>query len=263
MKIPPQFFRFFDSIIVQIAGLALAVFILVFFLFDKIIMPLYTRQGSERPIPELVGLTLEEATTTAESNGFTVIVEPAKYGEQVPEGNILEQNPVAQSLSKPGRKIHIVPARGLEFNQAPDLSALELRDAQVQCRNYGLVCGTTEIRYSFSDLVPKDYVISQKPEPGEEVIPGQAMQLVVSLGSEPSKFIVPSLVELSLHDARRALTEAGLGLGRVTRKETDVYVAGTVIAQSLRTGERVERGTQVDIVVAIPARMSESNRIDN
>jgi eukaryotic-like serine/threonine-protein kinase len=235
---------------VQISLIVFTVFVLIFFLADDIIMPVYTRQGSEKPIPDLVGLTWAEAAQAAAKYEFEVVAQTGKLSSNVPAGAILEQMPTAGSLAKSGRKIHVTPAISPAADQAPDLVGLELHAAQFRCKNLGLVCGSTEVNYRFSGSVPKGYVIGQKPKAGQEVKPGSSIYLTVSLGLEPSRILVPSLVEQTLHDARTLLLEAGLQVGKIVRKETDVFPSGTVIAQSIRTGEEVSSGTSVDLVIA-------------
>jgi eukaryotic-like serine/threonine-protein kinase len=228
------------------------VLVMLILLMDLIVMPAYTRHGSEREVPDLTGLPIDAAKAKAQKQGFEVVVEPAKISNRADPDVIIEQRPLPKLHSKPGRKIHIVPAKATGPESAPYLQGLELRDAQVRCRNVGLVCGSTEISYQFSSIIAKGSVVSQDPEEGEPIEPGSLMQLVISLGPVPNRILVPSLVEKSLHDARQALLESGLTLGQITRKETDLYTAGTIIAQSIRTGVEIGRGDPVDIVVAIP-----------
>lgn len=232
--------------------IGLVALVLLFLLFDFAIMPSYTRQGSEMEVPDVLGLSLDAAQLVASQQGFQLIVDPPKLANRGQENAILEQRPLAKSLSKPGRKIHVVPAKLADVRTAPYLVGLEVRDAQIRCRNIGLVCGPTEVSYQFSKMTQKGLVLEQIPAEGEQIEPGSTMHLIVSLGEEPESIHVPELIEKPLHDARLALIEAGLELGRVSRKETDVYTAGTVIAQSIRTGSRVNRGTRVDLVVAVP-----------
>ncbi|MBU0510001.1 PASTA domain-containing protein [bacterium] len=234
-----------------VAGI-FVVLILLFFIFDRFVMPLYTRQGIERPIPELVGLSTEEAKRRADSSGFIVVLDAPKMGGNVPEGTVLEQRPFARALAKPGRKIRVVPAVDVKRDLAPDVVGLKVRDAQIRCRNVNLLCTSADIVYEFSSEIPRDIIVSQEPEPGASVAPGDAVKLMVSLGPRPDHFFIPYLMEKPLHEARLLLRESGLKLGRIVRKETDLYPTGTVIAQSLRSGQEVEPETAVDLVVAVP-----------
>jgi serine/threonine-protein kinase len=223
----------------------------LYFLFDNILMPLYTRQGSERPIPQLVGLSREQAFRVAKSVGFAVAEDPPKIGGNVPEGQIIEQHPFAGSLAKPGRKIRIIPALKPAGNTAPDLIGLDVRDAQLRCKNVGLLSGDSELRYRFSEKTPKGVVIAQEPGAGKKVEPGSVVKITVSMGAQPAHFYAPALMEKPLADARILIREAGLKLGKIARKETDKFPAGTVIGQSVVSGSEVDKDTAIDIVVAV------------
>ena len=246
----------------RIALSVLGALLFVFLLFDFIFMPLYTRQGSEQPVPKLIGLSREQAHSVAESVGFTVEEGTSKIGGNVPEGTILEQRPEPGALAKPGRKIHVIPAMAAPPDAAPDVTGLDLRDAQLRCRNAGLISSESDITYRFSERSPKGTVVGQDPSPGKKVGRGATVKLVVSLGPQPQNFYVPYLMEKSLSDAIAALREAGLKLGKISRKETDTYPSGTVIAQSIRSGDEVERNTAVDIVVAVRPGMAPAQKAD-
>ncbi|HEY3296145.1 MAG TPA: PASTA domain-containing protein [bacterium] len=235
----------------QIAVGVVAAFLLLYFLTDKIFMPLYTRQGSERPVPKLLGLTAGQARGVAQSVGFTIVEEPAKAGTGADPGTIIEQHPFAGAMAKPGRKIHIVPALEAMRGEVPDVVGLDLRDAQLRVRNVGLISGDTDVRYKFTDKTPKGTVVSQDPTPGKTAEPGTVVKITISMGPQPEHFFVPYMMEKPLADARTMLREAGLKMGKITRKETDQYASGTVIAQSLHSGDEVGRDTPVDIVVAV------------
>lgn len=234
-----------------ISGLSL---LAVFIFMDYVVMPIYTRHGTARLVPNLTLMPIQFAQQAADSAGFMVVVAHGKVSSRVREGLVLEQHPAAGSLAKPGRKIRVVPALPVASDVAPDLAGLDLRDAQLRCKNIGLVSGPTDVRYRFSSRVPKGSVIEQDPKAGKPVKPGTVVKVDVSMGPEPAHFYVPLLMDQSLHDARTALREAGLILGNIERRETSEYPAGTVISQSLPAGDMVEPGAQVDVVVAVQSR---------
>lgn len=237
-----------------VAG-AFLIFLILFFVgmvTDWVIMPLYTRHGAEKAVPEFVGMTALQAQTLAEQEGFRIVEEPAKIGGKVPEGTVLEQRPLAGSFSKPGRIIHIVPSREGLATEIPDLTGFDQRAAEIECRNLGLLVSPSGMSYDFSAIVPKGGIVRQRPQPGWPVISGQAVQLTISLGPRPNVIIVPTLVDLTLHEARQVLLESGLKLGTITRRETNIFTAGTVISQSVASGLEVEQNTELDLIVAIP-----------
>jgi serine/threonine-protein kinase len=226
----------------------------IFFLFDRMIMPLYTRQGSERKVPQLTGLDTVRARALAESLRFEFVVENAKIGGKVAPGTILEQRPLAGNYAKPGRKIHVVPTSAVAPDVTPDLLGLEVRDAQLRCRNSGLICSDTEISYKFSDKSPRGLVAEQTPRPGKSIEPGSTVKIIVSMGPQPERFFVPNLADQALSDALVMLREAGLKLGKIIRRETGLFPPGVVMSQSVRAGQEVNNGDTIDLVVATQSR---------
>jgi serine/threonine-protein kinase len=250
--------RFLQSRRGKIISATFLALIGLFILFDFMIMPIYTRQGTQRLVPDLVRSSAARAQIAADSAGFVLVVAQGKVSNRVPAGTILEQHPTPGTLAKPGRKIRVIPALPAAPDVAPDLTGLDVRDAQLRCKNVGLVCGITEVRYRFSSRVAKGGVIEQDPPAGKPVRQGSSVKLVVSMGPEPAHYFVPTLVDQSLHDVRSVLREAGLRLGKIERRETAEYPAGTIIGQSVRAGEQVESGTVVDVVVAVAPQTTDS-----
>ena len=74
-----------------------------------------------------------------------------------------------------------------------------------------------------SDTVPAGSVISQNPAGGASVLPGTAVDLVVSLGASP--VLVPDVVGLEQAAAESAITGLGLVVGAVTTAQS-VYGSG-------------------------------------
>jgi serine/threonine-protein kinase len=238
----------------QIGFFVFCLLLLLYFLFDIVIMPLYTRQGREFAVPGFVGLSLAEAKAVAGAANLELVLEKEKFAQGTPRGTILEQLPRAGSLCKSGRRVRVVPAGVPPEMLMPRVIGLELRDAQSRCASLGLICPTDNVGYAFSPSVPRGRIVSQRPLPDSRVVKNDTVRLTLSMGPEPEKFVVPELVGQTLHEARIRLREAGLALGSVTQKAIPRVEAGTIVAQSIRSGTEVTKGMRVDVVVAIPEK---------
>jgi beta-lactam-binding protein with PASTA domain len=236
------------------ALLALCALVILYFLLDWVVMPLYTRQGREFPVPDLVGLSIAEAESVAALHKLVVRLEDEKFAPDVPAGTILEQLPEAGSLCKTGRHIRVVPASPPLDVVMPNLIGLVGRDAGWRCLSLGLVCPPDSVTYVFSDTVANGRVVWQNPPPDSILTKSDTISFAVSMGPRPEVYIVPELVGQSLHEARKRIREAGLRLGSVAQKVIPIVDAGTVIAQSIRSGAEVPKGTRIDLVVAILER---------
>lgn len=105
-----------------------------------------------------------------------------------------------------------------------------------------------EIRYQHSADVRPGTVMSQLPYAGATVKEGRRVYLTVSKGVEV--VTVPSLIGLSMRDARLALARAGLQLGSVTSVTNDNVPIDAIAWQSLVAGSSVSADASVSIGVS-------------
>lgn len=128
----------------------------------------------------------------------------------------------------------------------PDLKGKTIAEAETALTNVGLSLGVQNPQSD--DNAPKGQIIGQDPAVGELIERGQAINVTVSNG--PEQTTVPDLVDLAnKDDARVALVDARLILGKVTEKDSE-KAEGTVLSQSVKANSSVDVGTSVDIVVS-------------
>jgi len=127
----------------------------------------------------------------------------------------------------------------------PSLEGLTIERATVLLQEEGLILG--QITPENSER-PKDTIISQSPNAGLEVAPGQIVNVTVSAGV--SKVTVPRLIGLvSVDDARKVLADVGLRLGPVTETDSEQN-AGVVLGSNPPEGTAVDAGTQIALTVS-------------
>ncbi len=130
---------------------------------------IYTRHGQSRPVPEVRGLTLEEARRTVLKNRMRFTVIDSVYTSFVPRGCIAEQMPLPGHRVKKGRMIKVtINAFNPEMVAVPDLVGLPRRQALSLIETAGLVPG--QLNY-VPDLTV-DFVLKQTIH-GREMTPGR------------------------------------------------------------------------------------------
>jgi len=135
---------------------------------------------------------------------------------------------------------------GPETVAVPSVKSQTVEEATLALTEVGLIVGTQTPQAD--DNAPKGTIIGQDPAAGELIELGQAVNLIVSAGKDQTS--VPDLVDLaSTEDARLALTEAKLVLGKVTPEDSD-KPEGTVISQLPAANSPVDVGTLVSITVS-------------
>ena len=111
----------------------------------------------------------------------------------------------------------------------------------------------------YNDDIPEGYVIKTEPGADTVVDSGTVVIIYVSMGPKTTYATVPNVLGYKLNDAKLMLNSAGIKIGSVTR--VDSTQAGSVILnQSLSAGTQVQRGTTIDLVIAME-RDSEANSV--
>ncbi|MDD5448253.1 MAG: Stk1 family PASTA domain-containing Ser/Thr kinase [Actinomycetota bacterium] len=94
----------------------------------------------------------------------------------------------------------------------------------------------------------KDVIISQEPSAGKRISKNGTVKVVVNAG--PEEVAVPNLVGLSSSEAAGVLKKYDLELGTVTETFHDSVEKGKIASQSPSAGEKVPKGTKVNIAIS-------------
>jgi eukaryotic-like serine/threonine-protein kinase len=230
------------------AAAAPLLLLLLLIVADRLLLPLYTRLGRETTTPLVVGLPLEAAELKLRQAGFEAVVERRKpdpsgrYGD----GEVMEQFPRAERLSKSGRRVHLTVCRGGRHVLLPDLSGNTLRQATVELNDRGLQLDSLGLGWRFDGVYGRGTVLAQSPAPGDSLLPGSLVSVTLSLGPEPERVEVPSLLGLDRAAAGRALRSIGLEPGRWLPLVESSRQRG-VRSQQPAAGSLVPPGSRVDL----------------
>ena len=210
-----------------IRHLILAASLLVIGLFlVQVLLGIFTRHGRHREVPEMVGLSLDEATELAARNGgLRIEVSDSLFVPIFDGGVVLEQNPKAGTEVKNGRRIFVtVNSYRQKMVEIPYVTGFSLRQAKNNLESVGL-----EIeRLEYVEDIATNYILSQKfggrtIEEGQKVEAeiGSGITLVVGRGEdeEKSRVAVPRVVGMTLYEAKSRLWDSGLNVGRITSDE--------------------------------------------
>jgi serine/threonine-protein kinase len=222
---------------VMIALLALALIgLLVWLLADNLF------GGAEVRVPDVVGKTERQARNELDAVGLRTEVEDRR--SRRPVGEVLEQDPEADSVAREGDTVTITVSAGPRQVEVPPLVGQTQEDAESILEDARLQLG--EVTEEPSDEVEEGLVIRQSPEAGQQVDARSSVDIVVSAG--PESVTVPPVVGLSEEDARAALDAAGLEVEVI--RDSAEEPAGEVIAQDPSAGTQVAPGDTVAITVS-------------
>lgn len=229
-------------------AIALAVLLLVFYIFNNMLMPRYVQQGKTTKVPNVVGKPLDLAFKMLSDAGLAGKKADTRTDKQYPEGTVVVQIPPADAEVKFGRGIYLTVSGGEPLVVVPGLRGLTLRAATFSLEKAGLALGTT--RYEVSEEYPQGNVIDQDTPESAKVPNGKVVNLVVSQGKSGDQVMVPDLTKRTFSEAEKVVILAGLRVGNITYQVNAELLPNTVIDQFPKPGQLVPTGQAIDLVVA-------------
>ncbi len=232
-----------------VGGLVTVIVLVVWMLFmDWIVMPVYTKHGREEELPDITEHSFDEAKDILESGGFKIIKDREKSDSNYPKGTVIFQNPQPYAKVKKGRRIYVTVSSGEKAVTVPQIVGASERDAAFILSHAGLVLG--RVSYEFNDYYPTGVVCDQSVPADVEVGAKTLVDLTVSRGALPSRFVVPNVVGKNIETAKKILWEAGLEVGGIENQNQTDLVPGTVLSQSVAPGTEVTRGRAVGLTIS-------------
>ena len=233
---------------IELAAVATAIVILVIALV--FILPMLSGRNKDHvQVPQLVGLTIDDAVKRAGNEQLSVFIQEEVFDEEAARGIVLEQGYLPGSGNlKRGDVINVVVSLGSYKNAIPDLTNIELNAAKAKLVDYDFELVVLE---EYSNDTPAKIIIRQSPAANEPATPGAKITVVVSMGVKRRSVDVPHLVGLKEAAAKTKLIDEGLEIGSIERDHSTNYPAGTVISQTVDGGRAVPSGTIVGLVVSL------------
>jgi len=113
------------------------------FIFLKVYLPFYTNHGDTVSVPDLSGMSYEEAANLLESASLQFEISPdSGFSAEKDPLAILKQLPEANALVKKDRKIYLtLNARNAPILKMPSLINMPLKNVQEILANIGLLRG--------------------------------------------------------------------------------------------------------------------------
>jgi eukaryotic-like serine/threonine-protein kinase len=203
-------------------------------------------------VPDVVGLSQNEATELLTGQGFTDIqIETVeRSGADVDE--VVEQapEPSAEEVPVESTTITLTVNSGAPPVEVPDVTGDTRRQARQALNDVGLRVG--DVTEETSDTVDAGRVIRTSPTAGTEVPEDTEVDLVISTGSNQAE--VPDVVDQLREDAEQALNDACEPqpcFGAFVSEEfSDTIEEGRVIRQSPEGGQQARKGSDVTLVIS-------------
>jgi eukaryotic-like serine/threonine-protein kinase len=176
---------------------------------------IYTKHDKSYAVPDLRGLTVSEAEMVTRARRLNFKVADSVYISQEERGRVIDQNPSPNFRVKENRTIFLtINAMNPERVPMPDVTGVSLRQARAIIETQGLQIG--KLIY-VPDLAVNNVLNQQYHgkdiRPGEMVIRGESIDLVLGEGLSSRTTHVPDLLMLNQEAARNIILQSSLNIG--------------------------------------------------
>lgn len=213
---------------------------------------------AEVEMPNVVGLSKEEAQKEVEEAKLKFVIEKEEYNKDVPEGFVISQDPIYMerfNKVKEGSEVKVVISKGQEKTTVPNVKGKE-KDEAIQLLEEAKL--EVEVVEETSKTVKEGFVISQETEPNSEAFAGDKVIIHVSTGTGIKQVTVESVIGQTEATAKTTLNKLGLKVN-VSYEEDSSKDNGVVLKQSIESGKVVDEGTSITITVNKVAETKTAN----
>ena len=134
-------------------------------------------------VPSVEGWSKAEGTAKLDREGFRVVREEV-YSNEYAKGEIISQEPAANSVVKIGSEVKIVVSLGVEHKEAvvPNFVGLTEEEAMAALEEQGLLLG--ELTETYSSEYAEGLICYQSYSANAPVVAGTKIDLKISIGGE-------------------------------------------------------------------------------
>lgn len=235
---------------------------------------LYTHHGEAISVPDLSGLTFDQAKRMAENKSFKIEISDSVHFQDKEKGTIISQVPEPNSKVKSERTIYLI-INGMEPEklQMPDLTGISVRQATADAELFGLKIGKLTYIPDISTTVLEQKYKGKRISPNTLIVRGSTIDLVVGKGESNEKTFVPNILGLTIEEAEQKLSSRSLNIGVSMYDKTVISSTDSTKAriwkQFPRSGKETEikLGSYIDVWLTIdndliPETSNENDQLD-
>ena len=224
-----------------IVGVLIAALLFVFILWPRI------SSGSDVEIPDVQGMTVEQAQNALEDDGLEVEKKTKEEAsDDVDEGKVIGTDPDIGESVKEGTKVTLIVSTGSEKIEIEDYTGEDVDDVKRELEDAGIRVVTEERDVASGDGVKENTIIDQDVEPGTKLGDGDTITLTIpNIYKTYPNFTDGTYTE---DDVKKFCDENGITLN-VTYIEDMTKSEGVVTYQNMGAGSRINSGDNLRIKV--------------
>ncbi|CAN5722265.1 hypothetical protein BH11BAC4_BH11BAC4_15640 [soil metagenome] len=209
---------------------SIALVFLILFIFLQL-LGMITKHGQYLTVPSVTGKSTKEAIKFLEGKGFEVVIQDSVYTDTANMGIVLKQLPDPNSTVKINRTVFLTVNRlTLPLVEMPLLKGKTLNYARMILERSHLKLGDTTYRADFAKGSILDQLYKGNTlEAGQKLPWGSTIDLVIARGITEERFLVPSLVGITVAEAKAILEGSGIVLGGIVPDPGVTDTAGAFV----------------------------------
>lgn len=190
--------------------------LILLFIVSTLLLKIITRHNQEMEVPDLSGMTMEEAEELADRHHLRLEVSDSVFIPTISRGLVLRQNSRAGNMVKKNRRVLLtINTIQPKLVSMPSLTGYSLRQAKAELDAKQLTVGKLTYVYDMAT----DNVLSQRVN-GKYIAPGKMIEagseIDLELGDNGyTNTSMPDVTGLTLLLAKDILIENSLNLGRL------------------------------------------------
>ncbi|MDO5443404.1 MAG: PASTA domain-containing protein [Bacteroidia bacterium] len=198
------------------------IFFVALAILANVLLGIFTHHNKTIIVPDMFGLSLNEARTVADSSLVRIDVIDSIYVRGMAKGAVYRQNPAAGSEVKTGRRILLtINAMIPKKVTMPNLIGYSMRQAKAELSTRGLSLG----KLIYVEDIATNNVLKQQYRgkdiaPGSSIESGSAVDLVVGLDELDNRTYIPKVVGMKQVRAVDVIHENSLNVSRLQFDES-------------------------------------------
>lgn len=241
-----EFFK--SKIFLKNLALSIALFILIV-LFTTLVLNLYTRHGSEKPLPSFIGMEVFKIDELMDDLDLQYEITDSVFDINMKPGRIYDQHPLAGSLVKYDRKIRFsIYSSTPVMAVVPDVTDQSVRNAQGELLECGFVIGKISyVASEYTNLVLAQEYKGKPISSGVKLPKGSLIDLVVGRSGSAERSKVPDLIGLTYKESSKFIKDALLNVGSVVYDNTVITSSDTIKAIVYKQTPVSNEGTMISL----------------
>ena len=227
-----------------------------------LVMSYALRDSGDIGTPYVEGEEIITALEKVSLVGLNLKMSGLAYHDELPRNYVISQDPKPGNGLKAGRDVRVVVSKGVRDVVMPDVREMPLHQALSILKRRGFSLSAETYAHS---AIKEGHVIAQNPPRGRRIGKEVNVELLVSRGPWPRRFILSDFRGEDAFEITGDIQRAGLKLGKLSYSSENSYnsdvasqgalegapssAPGAVIGQEPLPGKPVVKGDEISLTI--------------